>query len=316
MSKITKFFHVYGMKCHSCEVAVEEEINKLQGIINIKADHNNSMVIVTYENGLCNDDKIKLAIKNSGFSSSNNMLIKVLGLSIIIISMFFLGNNPLTGSNTSFTSIETSFIMLFVLGFFTSFHCVGMCGGILLTQTINKYENIKDKKSSFKIALLYNSGRIISYTIIGGIVGALGSIFSSTIQIQNFIKIIAGIFMIISGLHMIGIKMLNNIRVPIFFKKSTCVNNHKNPFIVGYLSGFLPCGPLKTMQLYALSSGSFIMGASSMFVFSLGTLPIMLSFAYISSRMCKSFNERIYKYTGILIVILGILMLNPKLHFI
>ncbi|WP_434797166.1 urease accessory protein UreH domain-containing protein [Terrisporobacter vanillatitrophus] len=316
MSKITKFFHVYGMKCHSCEVAVEEEINKLQGIINIKADHNNSMVIVTYENGLCNDDKIKLAIKNSGFSSSNNMLIKVLGLSIIIISMFFLGNNPLTGSNTSFTSIETSFIMLFVLGFFTSFHCVGMCGGILLTQTINKYENIKDKKSSFKIALLYNSGRIISYTIIGGIVGALGSIFSSTIQIQNFIKIIAGVFMIISGLHMIGIKMLNNIRVPIFFKKSTCVNNHKNPFIVGYLSGFLPCGPLKTMQLYALSSGSFIMGASSMFVFSLGTLPIMLSFAYISSRMCKSFNERIYKYTGILIVILGILMLNPKLHFI
>ncbi|MPM53953.1 hypothetical protein SDC9_100725 [bioreactor metagenome] len=316
MSKITKFFHVYGMKCHSCEVAVEEEINKLQGIINIKADHDNSMVIVTYENGLCNDDKIKLAIKNSGFSSSNNMLIKVLGLSIIIISMFFLGNNPLTGSNTSFTSIETSFIMLFVLGFFTSFHCVGMCGGILLTQTINKYENIKDKKSSFKIALLYNSGRIISYTIIGGIVGALGSIFSSTIQIQNFIKIIAGVFMIISGLHMIGIKMLNNIRVPIFFKKSTCVNNHKNPFIVGYLSGFLPCGPLKTMQLYALSSGSFIMGASSMFVFSLGTLPIMLSFAYISSRMCKSFNERIYKYTGILIVILGILMLNPKLHFI
>lgn len=219
MSKITKFLHVYGMKCHSCEVAVEEEINKLQGIVNVEADHNNSMVIVTYENELCNDDKIKLAIKNSGFSSSNNMLIKVLTLSIVIISMFFLGNNPLTGSNTSFTRVETSFIMLFVLGFFTSFHCVGMCGGILLTQTINKDENIKDKKSSFKVALLYNSGRVISYTIVGGVVGALGSIFSTTIQIQNFIKIIAGVFMIISGLHMIGIKVLNNIKIPIFFKK-------------------------------------------------------------------------------------------------
>lgn len=316
MSKITKFLHVYGMKCHSCEVAVEEEINKLQGIVNVEADHNNSMVIVTYENELCNDDKIKLAIKNSGFSSSNNMLIKVLTLSIVIISMFFLGNNPLTGSNTSFTRVETSFIMLFVLGFFTSFHCVGMCGGILLTQTINKDEDIKDKKSSFKVALLYNSGRVISYTIVGGVVGALGSIFSTTIQIQNFIKIIAGVFMIISGLHMIGIKVLNNIKIPIFFKKNTCVNNHKNPFIVGYLSGFLPCGPLQTMQLYALSSGSFVMGASSMFVFSLGTLPIMLSFAYVSSRMCTSFNEKIYKYAGVLIIILGILMMNPRLHFI
>ena len=122
--------------------------------------------------------------------------------------------------------------------------------------------------------------------------------------------------MIISGLHMIGIKILNDIKLPIFFKKSTCVNNHKNPFIVGYLSGFLPCGPLQTLQLYALSSGSFIMGASSMFVFSLGTLPIMLSFAYISSRMSTSFNETIYKYAGILIVILGILMIKPGIHFI
>ena len=86
------------------------------------------------------------AIKNSGFSSSNNMLIKVLSLSIIIISMFFLGNNPLTGKQVSFSSIETSFIMLFILGFFTSFHCIGMCCGILLTQTINKKDDSICKK--------------------------------------------------------------------------------------------------------------------------------------------------------------------------
>ena len=161
----------------------------------------------------------------------------------------------------------------------------------------------------------YNNGRIISCTIIGGIVGALGSIFSATVQIQNLIKIVAGVFMIISGLHMIGIKIFNNIHIPIIFKKSTCVNNHKNPFIIGYLSGFLPCGPLQTMQLYALSSGSFIMGASSMFVFSLGTLPIMLTFTYFSSRINSLFNEKIYKYVGILIVILGILMMKPSLNF-
>ena len=70
------------------------------------------------------------------------------------------------------------------------------------------------------------------------------------------------------------------------------------------------------MQLYALSSGSFIVGASSMFVFSLGTLPIMLSFAYISSRISKSFNEKIYKYAGVLIIVLGIFMMKPGLNFI
>ena len=315
MSKITKFFDVYGMKCHSCEVSVEHEINELKGITNVSADHENSMVIVTYDDEVCDDNKIKTTIKNCGFSSSNNLLIKVFCLSVIVISMFFLGNNPLTGRQTSFSNFETSFVMLFILGFFTSFHCVGMCGGILLTQTINKKENNLCKKSSFMTAIKYNSGRIISYTIIGGIVGALGSIFSTTVQIQNLIKIVAGVFMIISGLHMIGIKIFNNIHIPIFFKKSTCVNNHKNPFIIGYLSGFLPCGPLQTMQLYALSSGSFIMGASSMFVFSLGTLPIMLTFAYFSSRINSLFNEKIYKYVGILIVILGILMMKPSLNF-
>ena len=66
--------------------------------------------------------------------------------------------------------------------------------------------------------------------------------------------------MIISGLHMIGIKIFNNIHYTIF-KKSTYVNNHNNPFIIGYLSSFLPwCGPLQTIQLYALLSDSFIMG--------------------------------------------------------
>ena len=106
MSKITKFFDVYGMKCHSCEVSVEHEINELKGITNVSADHENSMVIVTYDDEFCDDNKIKNAIKNCGFSSSNNMIIKVLSLSIIVISMFFLGNNPLTGKQTSFRSEE------------------------------------------------------------------------------------------------------------------------------------------------------------------------------------------------------------------
>ena len=69
MSKITKFFDIYGMKCHSCELSVEHEINKLKGISNVSADHENSMVIVTYDDDFCDDNKIKNAIKNSGFSS-------------------------------------------------------------------------------------------------------------------------------------------------------------------------------------------------------------------------------------------------------
>ncbi|MEG0856272.1 MAG: sulfite exporter TauE/SafE family protein [Terrisporobacter sp.] len=316
MSKITKIFDVYGMKCHSCESAIEDNINILKGITSVSADYKNSMVIVTYEKDLCSDIEIKDKIKTSGFSNNNNLLIKVIVLSILVISMFFLGNNPLTGTSTSSVKNESSFIMLFILGVFTSFHCIGMCGGIMLTQTINKDEKVYDKRSSLKISFLYNCGRVISYTILGGIVGSLGSVFSASTKIQSFLQIVASIFMIISGLSMLGIKIFKTISTPTLFKKNTCVNNHKKPFIIGYLNGFLPCGPLQTMQLYALASGSFIMGASSMFVFSLGTVPLMLSFGYLSSRISKHLNESIYKYVGILIVILGLIMIRRALSII
>ena len=127
--------------------------------------------------------------------------------------MFFLGNNPLTGSIASSTINETSFFMLFILGIFSSFHCIGMCSGIILTQTFNNSE-----------------------------------------KIQGLIQLIAALFMIILGLNMIGIKLLKKFTFPSIFNKSTCVNNHKNPFIVGFLNRLLPCGLLQTMQLYALSS--------------------------------------------------------------
>lgn len=312
MSKITKFFDVYGMKCNSCESTVEHEINQLSGISSIQADHENSMVIVTYDNELCSDIEILNAIKNCGFSNKNNLLLKVLGLSILVISMFFLGNNPLIGTSTSYILNETSFFMLFALGIFTSFHCIDMCGGIILTQTFNKYDKISSLKSSF----LYNLGRVISYTIWGGIIGALGSVFASSTKIQSLIQLIAALFMIISGLNMIGIKLFKKFTLPSIFNKSTCVNNHKNPFIIGYLNGFLPCGPLQTMQLYALSSGSFIMGASSMFVFSLGTVPVMLGFGYLPSKISERYSDRILKYAGLLIIIFGLFMIKRSISII
>lgn len=312
MSKITKFFDVYGMKCHSCESTVEHEINQLSGISSIQADYENSMVIVTYDNELCSDIEILNAIKNCGFSNKNNLLLKVLGLSILVISMFFLGNNPLIGTSTSYILNETSFFMLFALGIFTSFHCIGMCGGIILIQTFNNYDKISSLKSSF----LYNLGRVISYTILGGIIGALGSVFASSTKIQSLIQLIAALFMIISGLNMIGIKLFKKFTLPSIFNKSTCVNNHKNPFIIGYLNGFLPCGPLQTMQLYALSSGSFIMGASSMFVFSLGTVPVMLGFGYLSSKISERYSDRVLKYAGLLIIIFGLFMIKRSISII
>ncbi len=75
----------------------------------------------------------------------------------------------------------------------------------------------------------------------------------------------------------------------------------------------MPCGPLQSMQLYALSTGSIITGALSMFMFSLGTVPLMFILGALSSKINKKFTEKMLSICAVLVVILGIGMLNNGL---
>ena len=101
---------------------------------------------------------------------------------------------------------NTSYGMLFIIGLFTSLHCVSMCGGINLSQCLNNnVTNDKGKLSTVKPAFLYNLGRVISVLYFGGIVGGIGSVISFTGWMQGLIQLIAGIFMVIMGLNMLNI---------------------------------------------------------------------------------------------------------------
>lgn len=308
MSKTTKSFNVYDMHCKSCESLIEFEIMDLNGVESAKANHNKSNVIVVYENEICDENEIRKAIKKSGYSTVDNSISKFLGIGIIAVAMLFLSSNSLFGFDTNSLIEDASLFMLFIVGVLSSLHCVGMCGGIMLTQTLDKDNLLSTKKSSFYISLKYNLGRVISYTLLGGIIGSLGSIFSVSMKVQGIIQLLASIFMIVTGLNMFGFKLFKNINISIPFIKKDCNQNSKNPFIVGLLNGFMPCGPLQTMQIYALSTGSFVMGSLSMLVFSLGTVPLMLGFGYISSILSKNLSNKIFKYSGVFIIILGLSM--------
>ena len=82
----------------------------------------------------------------------------------------------------------------------------------------------------------------------------------------------------------------------------------RGPFVVGLLNGLMPCGPLQTMQVYALGTGSFLAGALSMFLFSLGTVPLLLGFGAISAFLSAKFNRRMLTASGVLVIALGLVM--------
>ena len=124
---------------------------------------------------------------------------------------------------------------------------------------------IDQEKKNYKRPILYNLGRVISYTIIGGIVGGIGSIFSFNDTVKGIIILIASIIMLLMALNMLG---LIDFRLP-YINRLKIKNKSHNALIIGLLNGLMPCGPLQAMQMYALSTGSIIKGALSMFLFSL-----------------------------------------------
>ena len=164
-------------------------------------------------------------------------------------------------------------------------------------------------------SLLYNLGRVISYTVIGGIVGALGAVVSFSGTAKGVVAILAGIFMVIMGLNMTGLFPWMKKLVPHMPKalaKKAHAKKH-SAFIVGLLNGLMPCGPLQAMQLYALGTGSFFAGALSMLVFSLGTVPLMFGFGALSTFLSGKFTKRLMKVSALLVVALGVVMLGRGL---
>lgn len=296
---------VYDMTCISCESRVERAIENLQGVSNANAKYITQEVFVQYDSDLCDLEKIKENIKSAGYSTETTKDYKFVGIFIIVAAIILIGNST-AGFDMNSKLNGASYFVLFIVGLLTSIHCVGMCGGIMVSQSISKESTTRFH--AIIPAVLYNAGRVVSYTIIGGIVGALGSVLSLTLNMKAGLQILAAVFMVIMGLNMAGFSFFRKFNIKLPWSACSIKKKPKSPFLVGILNGLMPCGPLQTMQLYALGTGSALTGALSMFLFSLGTVPLMLTFGAITGLLSKGYTKKILKFSGFLVILLGIIM--------
>ncbi|HPA54169.1 MAG TPA: sulfite exporter TauE/SafE family protein [Bacillota bacterium] len=301
---------IFEMTCTSCENRVEKAVRQLEGVIYAKASYSGQYMEIEYDDDLCGMNNIKDAVKNAGYSTEGSKDCKFMGILIIAVGVVLLGLKT-GGFDMEAKLTNASYAVLFIVGVLTSLHCIGMCGGIMLSQSLSKES--KNRFEAIQPALLYNIGRVISYTILGGLIGALGSVFTLSIAAKAAVQIFAGAFMIIMGLNMAGFSAFRKfqIRLPQFACKAKSKSG--SPLIVGLLNGLMPCGPLQTMQLFALGTGSAAKGALAMFVFSIGTVPLMLTFGALSGLLSKGYTKKILKFSGVLIIVLGLIMGNRGL---
>lgn len=188
------------------------------------------------------------------------------------------------------------FFTAFLNGFLGSVHCFGMCGPIAwLIQS--------KSDSNFLNNFLYNFGRTISYSLIGGILGFFGWGLNQFF-LADFAFWIGIILLLVVSLSYFFPQMFHSSlfsshsKYSSFFMKkiSTIKNTNFLSISFGILSGLLPCGLLYPAYSLALLSGSFVLGSLTMFSFSLGTYPIMFGLNFFSQQFRDLFSQSKYKY--------------------
>jgi len=202
--------------------------------------------------------------------------------------------------------MNIDYFSAFVIGIVGSGHCLGMCGGItsMLTSALPQQSSY----SKTVLIFCYNFGRIMSYTLIGAIVGFTGSVAAKNIGLPlASLRIVSALFLIFLGLY-IGqwLMWLNRVeRLGKFIwqylsplsKRLIPVNSPQKAITLGALWGWLPCGLIYSMLTWSLASGSTTTGALIMASFGLGTLPALLVISYSFIKAKTLLNHPAFRKT-------------------
>lgn len=315
---IKEHWQVDGMTCGACERRIEKKLQGINGVHEVHASASKNLVTLSYDPVLVSDAALKEALLKEDFRVIGTrapvsikkwglILAAYLGLGLLAFLTLRYGGGLLNYDFLPNIRQSMGYGTLFVVGIMTSVHCVAMCGAINMSQCKRTgYDH------AWQPSLLYNLGRVVSYTLIGGIIGGIGSVLSFSGKARGYVTLFVAAIMILMALKMLKLFHGKTWRLPIpkLIKQPLYGLYKKGPFFVGLANGFMPCGPLQSMQLYALGTGSVLIGALSMLYFSLGTVPLMFSLGFLTSFLNKSKAQVLLRISGILIFILALTMFS------
>ena len=320
MSELKKYnFHIGGMHCQACVLLTETELKEDSRISTAKSNLNTNSVEVTGDFGSLNDQEIvselgKLLSKHTislekiqsvdwaGFKTAIPVAVAFILLFVLLQK---LGLVNLIGSE------KLNYGSIFGLGVIASLStCMAVVGGLILSVSgIFAKEGDKVRPQVY-----FHLGRLVSFFILGGVIGALGSLFRIGQTGTFLLSFVIGIVMLILGLNLLEIfnwsKRLQ-ITMPKFFHHSaislTKLNHSLTPVLIGIITFFLPCGFTQSMQVYTLTTGSFLSGGLTMLAFALGTFPVLalVSFSFLSIKNPKQASV-FFKTAGLVVIIFAL----------
>lgn len=321
----TYTFHVSGTHCASCKILIEDILNEQplvkHSVVNLKKE----TVTIETESGESPEAIAQVLtekIKPNGYilsvektvqeKKSDDVIWKAVPIGLTFLVLFFILqksgilNLGIGGTTTPATS--------FIIGLIASVSsCLAVVGGLVLSLSAkvsqdNEVDDMGDKRNF----ILFHVGRLVSFAILGGVLGAVGNAIGINFTFTAVLGLVAAIVMLLLGLSLVGVFAKNKVALPSgvfnFFRKI----EHKTltPLIIGFATFFLPCGFTQSMQVVALSSGSFMSGLLIMSAFALGTLPVLALLSFGSASFAHSkYAPLFFKSVGVVVIGLGVFAL-------
>ena len=315
MNKYT--FHISGTHCASCKILIEDILSEQSFIKKAHVDLKSEIVEIETDSDLSVDEIVRIltskVVKNGySFSAEKavkikddvNVIWKAVPIGLALLSLFFLLqksgilNLGIGGNATPITGL--------IIGLIASVSsCLAIVGGLVLSLSAKiSQDNVSDTKTF----VLFHIGRLVSFAILGGILGSAGIAFGVNSTVTSILGIVASLVMLILGLNLMGIFAKNKVTLHSglfdFFRKI----EHKTltPLVVGFGTFFLPCGFTQSMQVSALGSGSFMSGLLLMLFFALGTLPMLMLLSFGASSFAHSKQAPLFfKSAGVVVIGFG-----------
>lgn len=213
-------------------------------------------------------------------------------------------------------------LTVFLTGLLTGgLTCLAVQGGLLAAtiaqRTQKKLEQQTQKTGHALPIILFLTAKIVSYTILGFILGLLGSLFQLSITTKVILQIAVGIFMLGTALNILKVHPLLRYFVisPPRFLFKLIRNQTKSsdlfaPLFLGAFTIFIPCGTTQAMMALAVASGNPLIGALIMFVFTLGTSPVFFTLGYLATKLGHAFEARFMKVVAVALIALAIFNIN------
>ncbi len=318
---------INGMHCKSCELSIEDNIKRINHVSKVSVSHTSGQAKIWFEHTKPSLAAIHQAVADTGYLvaapkkkywvSHDPMTYFYLGCAAAILAfLYVLAANSGLG-NIARTVTTQSIGMAPVIGLVAGLSsCMALIGGLVLALSARHAEAHPEatKLQKFRPHVFFNLGRILGFALFGGIIGLIGGSLQPSFRVMAILALIVGAIMVLLGLKLIEVFPIIervNITLPKFVsrifgaKNDTREYSHKNAFVAGAMSFFLPCGFTQAMQLYAISTGSFTRGALIMSLFALGTTFGLLCIGGLTS-VFKNKAKLFFATAGLAVIVLGI----------